>query len=128
MRRLLLPLSLFSVSLAAQEAPKPVVREEIVVTARVPEAREDATAATSVLTKKEIETIPAAALPEIVQRVPGVTMFFDADFSYGQPMITARGFFGGGVVEYVKVLVDGVPAGDAESGLADWRQDRKSVV
>jgi iron complex outermembrane receptor protein len=128
MRRLLLFLSLSSVSLAAQEAPKPVVRDEVVVTARVPEARDEATAATSVITKEEIETIPAVALPEIVQRVPGVTMFFDSDFSYGQPMVTARGFFGGGVVEYVKVLVDGVPAGDAESGLADWRHYRAASI
>lgn len=105
-----------------------VAREEIVVTARVPEPRDEAAAATSVITKKQIDAIPAAALPELVQRVPGVTMFFDADFSYGQPMVTARGFFGGGVVEYVKVLVDGVPAGDPESGLADWRHLRAAGI
>jgi outer membrane receptor protein involved in Fe transport len=103
-------------------------REEITVTARVPEPRDEATAATTVVTKKEIESTPAAALPEIVQRVPGVTMFFADDASYGQPMVTARGFFGGGVVEYVKVLVDGVPAGDPESGLADWRHLRADAI
>jgi vitamin B12 transporter len=103
-------------------------REEIVVTARVPEPRDEATAATTVVTKKEIEAMPAVALPEIVQRVPGVTMFFDTDFSYGQPMVTARGFFGGGVVEYVKVLVDGVPVGDPESGVADWRHLRADAI
>src|SRR5437763_6960 len=105
-----------------------VAREEIVVTARVPEPRDEAAAATSVVTKKEIEAMPAAALPEIIQRVPGVTMFFDSDFSYGQPMVTARGFFGGGVIEYVKVLVDGVPTGDPESGLADWRHLRAAGI
>ncbi|HEV2719188.1 MAG TPA: TonB-dependent receptor [Thermoanaerobaculia bacterium] len=103
-------------------------REEITVTARVPEPRDEAIAASSVVTKKEIEAMPAAALPEIVQRVPGVTMFFDSDWSYGQPMVTARGFFGGGVVEYVKVLVDGVPVADAESGLADWRHLRAANI
>src|ERR1044071_6642447 len=105
-----------------------VAREEIVVTARVPEPRDEAAAATSVVTKKEIEAMPAVALPEIVQRVPGVTMFFDSDFSYGQPMVTARGFFGGGVVEYVKVLVDGVTVADPESGLADWRHLRADAI
>jgi len=105
-----------------------VAREEITVTARVPEPKDAATAAASVVTKKEIEAMPAEALPEIVQRVPGVTMFFDSDFSYGQPMVTARGFFGGGVVEYVKVLIDGVPVGDPESGLADWRHLRAADI
>src|ERR1051326_1922799 len=105
-----------------------VAREEITVTARVPEPRDEATAASSVITKKQIEAMPAVALPEIVERVPGMTMFFDTDFSYGQPMPTARGFFGGGVVEYVKVLVDGVPVGDPESGLADWRHLRASGI
>lgn len=103
-------------------------REEIVVTARVPQPRDEATAAASVVTKKEIEAMPAEALPEIVQRVPGITMFFADDMSYGQPMVTARGFFGGGVVEYVKVLVDGVPVGDPESGLADWRHLRADAI
>src|ERR1043165_6175814 len=105
-----------------------VAREEIVVTARVPEPRDEATAATTVLTKKQIEAMPAEALPESVQRVPGLTISFDSDFSYGQPMATARGFFGGGVVEYVKVLVDGVPVGDPESGLADWRHLRADAI
>lgn len=105
-----------------------VAREEITVTARVPEPRDEATAASTVIAKKQIEAMPAAALPEIVERVPGVTMFFDDDFSYGQPMPTARGFFGGGVVEYVKVLVDGVPVGDPESGLADWRHLRAASI
>src|SRR5919206_2932818 len=105
-----------------------VAREEIVVTARVPEPRDEASAATSVITKKQIDAMPAVALPEIVERVPGMTMFFDTDFSYGQPMPSARGFFGGGVVEYVKVLVDGVPAGDPESGLADWRHFRADAI
>ena len=105
-----------------------VAREEITVTARVPEPRDEAIAASSVVTKKEIEAMPAAALPEIEQRDPGVTMFYDSDWSYGQPMVTARGFFGGGVVEYVKVLVDGVPVADAESGLADWRHLRAAEI
>jgi iron complex outermembrane recepter protein len=48
---------------------------------------------------------------------------FDGGAS-GTPMITSRGFFGGGEVEYVKLLVDGVPVGDAESGSADWLRFR----
>ena len=36
-------------------------------------------------------------------------------------MLTARGFFGGGDAEYVQDRVDGVPVGDANSGIVDWR-------
>ena len=54
-------------------------------------------------------------------------MYFD-DASAGAPMVTARGFFGGGENEYVKLLVDGIPAGDVDSGLIDWRHIRVADI
>jgi len=102
----------------------PVVKKEIVVTAaRDEQPRDQAAAAVTVLEKKDIEQLPAASLAEIAGFVPGVTMMFDSGAS-GLPMITSRGFFGGGEVEYVKLLVDGVPVGDAESGNVDWQRFR----
>src|SRR5205085_4406266 len=53
----------------------------------------------------------------------GSTLMCDGAAS-ATPMITSRGFFGGGEVEYVKLLVDGAPVGDRESGLADWSRFR----
>ncbi|MEX2273845.1 MAG: TonB-dependent receptor [Vicinamibacterales bacterium] len=39
-------------------------------------------------------------------------------------MVLTRGFFGGGEADYVQLLVDGAPAHDSESGLADWQRVR----
>ena len=131
MTRRCLPLLalLLAVSALADEPPKPpVVKGEIVVTPeRGAEARDKVAASVSVLTRKQLEAMPAQSLAEVVDRVPGITMYFDDDAA-GAPMITARGFFGGGLNEYVKLLVDGIPAGDVESGLIDWRHIRVADV
>jgi vitamin B12 transporter len=129
------PLLLFVVitaasSLGAQTPPDPtpVVKQEIVVTAaREEQPRDQASAAVTVITQKEIEQLPAESLSELLAFVPGLTMMFDSGTS-GVPMITSRGFFGGGEVEYVKLIVDGVPVGDAESGNVDWRSFRTSQL
>ena len=41
-------------------------------------------------------------------------------FHGGRPVVSARGFFGAGEAEYVRLLIDGVPVADVESGLVDW--------
>ena len=98
------------------------VQEEIVVTAeRGPEPRDEVSAAVSILTREEIERLPAKNLAELLQFLPGFQVFFADDFSGTLPMVSARGFFGGGEAEYVQLWVDGVPVGDVESGIADWR-------
>jgi len=115
---------------ADQPAPPrtPVVKQEIVVTAeRQEEPRDQACAAVTILTRDALERLPAESLSEILAFVPGVTMMFDSGAS-GIPMVTSRGFFGGGEVEYVKLLIDGVPAGDAESGNVDWQRFRASGI
>jgi outer membrane cobalamin receptor len=108
--------------------PKTVIRQEVVVTAaREEQPRDQASAAVTVLTRRDIERLPAASLAEVLAFVPGVTMMFDSGAS-GIPMVTSRGFFGGGEVEYMKLIVDGVPVGDAESGNVDWRSFRSAGI
>lgn len=108
--------------------PKPVVKQEIVVTAaRQEEPRDQASAAVTVLDRETIEQLPADSLSELLGFVPGVTMMFDSGAS-GIPMVTSRGFFGGGEVEYVKLMIDGVPVGDAESGNVDWQRFRAADI
>jgi len=98
------------------------VHEDVVVTAdRAGEPRDDAPAAVSTLSREEIEALPAASLGELVRYLPGFQLFFGSDAGGTPPMLTARGFFGGGDAEYVQVRVDGVPVGDANSGIVDWR-------
>ncbi|HUP61513.1 MAG TPA: TonB-dependent receptor [Thermoanaerobaculia bacterium] len=125
-----LPLFVLLLSFAsfAEEPPKPVVKREIVVTPeRGAAERESIAASVSVVTREQLDALPAQSLAEVVNGIPGITMYF-ADASAGAPMITARGFFGGGENEYVKLLVDGVPAGDTESGLIDWRPLRVANI
>ena len=111
-----------------QPVTKPVVKQEIVVTAdRQEEPRDQASAAVTVLDRKDIERLPASSLSEVLGFVPGVTMMFDSGAS-GIPMVTSRGFFGGGEVEYMKLLLDGVPVGDAESGNVDWQRFRADDI
>jgi outer membrane cobalamin receptor len=128
---MLIALLLLSLSAADDDssAPqRPKVTQEIVVTAeREQQPRDQAAAAVTVLDRKKIESLPASSLAEVLASVPGITMMFDSGAS-GIPMITSRGFFGGGEVEYVKLIVDGVPVGDAESGNVDWQRFRASDI
>lgn len=107
----------------------PNVSEQVLVTAeRGPEERGVTPAAVSVLTRKEIERIPAETLAELLEALPGLQTLFAERGSGILPMVGARGFFGGGEAEYVQLRVDGVPVGDPESGLADWRGIRASDI
>lgn len=119
---------LFAPSVSAQAEPPdalpvpPRVREEVLVTAeRGPEERGATPAAVSVLTREEIARAPADNLAELLPLLPGVQVLFAHRYSGTVPMVGARGFFGGGEAEYVQLRVDGVPVGNVESGLADWR-------
>jgi outer membrane receptor protein involved in Fe transport len=107
----------------------PRVSEQVTVTAeRAPEERGVTPAAVSVLTREEIERIPAENLAELLDALPGIQALFAERWSGTLPMVGARGFFGGGEAEYVQLRVDGVPVGDAESGIADWRGIRASDI
>jgi outer membrane cobalamin receptor len=130
---LLGPFSVWLLLITAADVPEappppPKFQQEIVVTAaREQQPRDQAAAAVTVLDRKAIERLPANSLSELLAFVPGVTMMFDSGAS-GIPMITSRGFFGGGEVEYVKLMIDGVPVGDAESGNVDWQRFRAADI
>jgi outer membrane receptor protein involved in Fe transport len=115
-------------SAAETPAPPPRFEEELVVTAeRGAEPRAETPAAVSVLTRAEIASLPAENLAELLDEMPGFEVLFPEAVGLA-PMASARGFFGGGEAEYVQLRVDGVPVGDAESGLADWRRIRAADV
>ncbi|HZI65287.1 MAG TPA: TonB-dependent receptor [Thermoanaerobaculia bacterium] len=111
-----------------QNPPAATASEDVVVTAeRAPEPRESVPAAVSVLTRGEIGRLPAENLGELLKYLPGFHAHFASAFG-GAPIVSSRGFFGGGEAEYVQLLVDGVPVADVESGLADWRRIRAADV
>lgn len=106
----------------AQQASAPVFQTEVVVTAeRGENERDRLSVPTVVLTRQDIERTPGATLADAIEALPGFQMLFAPGSSF-RPTTVARGFFGGGEAEYVKLLVDGIPMNDAESGLVDWTQ------
>ncbi|MGE5275670.1 MAG: TonB-dependent receptor [Acidobacteriota bacterium] len=112
---------------AAAQTPR--VHENMVVTAeRGPEPREETPASVSVLTRAEIERLPAQDLSELLEFLPGFHALFRESFGGPPPIVTSRGFFGGGEAEYVQLRIDGVPVEDVESGLADWRRIRAADI
>ena len=113
-------------SAAAQtpDSPPPqpplVFRDTIVVTAERGEARQSwIPAATVAMDAASLRALPAVSLGEVLSFVPGFRVQ-QAALHSGRPVVSARGFFGGGEAEYVALLVDGVRVADAESGLVDW--------
>jgi outer membrane receptor protein involved in Fe transport len=124
---LLLAAALWSAPEPAPDPPR--VQEDVVVTAeRGPENRGDVPAGTSVLTREEISRLPAETLADLLAYLPGFHSFFAHAGAGTAPMVTARGFFGGGEAEYVQLRIDGVAAADPESGIADWRRIRAADV
>ena len=101
--------------LATQEPPR--IEQTIVVTAeRIEQPWRESTAAVTVLKNDDLR---GETLGDALERVPGLQLLQVNPGAH--PMISSRGFFGAGEVEYVQLLVDGVPAADVESGLGDWR-------
>jgi len=102
-------------------ATTPVLKQEIVVTAeRNAVPQNELTTATTVLTRTDVEALPASNAAEVLALVPGVTMFGGG--STIPATLTMRGFYGGGEADYARLLVDGVPVADAESNAAPWQQ------
>ncbi len=113
---------------AQAEAPALRVPDTIVVVAeRGAEPLSLVPAAVSVLDREAISAFPAENLAELLDFVPGLVVLFPQSAG-GVPMIVARGFFGAGEAEYLQLRVDGIPAADAESGVADWRRVRAEGV
>lgn len=108
---------------APQQVPAtPTFQTQVVVTPeRGEDDRQRLPVSTAVLTRGQLEVRPVATLADAVQMLPGFQIL-STGASGLAPSSIARGFFGGGEAEYVKVLLDGVPLGDPESGLVDWRR------
>jgi len=115
---------------AAPEVPAslPAFSTETIVTAeRDPQRATDVPAATTVLDRQDAAELPVQTVSELLEEVPGIRVLFSNTFA-ATPMVSARGFFGGGEADYVRLMVDGVPVADLESGAADWGILRSEAV
>ena len=94
--------------------------DEIVVTAtRIEEKISDIDGSVSVVTERDIGGVPAHNIVDIIDILPGFQSY-TADGNRMTPGINVRGFTGGGLTEYLQVLLDGVPINDLETGLVNW--------
>lgn len=93
----------------------------VVVVDRVGLPLRQSVAATSVLTRADLDGLPARTLPDVLRSIPGI-VFVERDGSGRLPMAVARGFFGGGETSYVLLTIDGVPANDDRTGVVEWTQ------
>ncbi len=104
---------------AAQGTPPRFNTDVVVTPERTETPRALVPAATSVLDSGALLTLPTVNFGSAVSFLPGFSVS-QSEFYAGRPVVSARGFFGGGEAEYVLLLVDGVPIADAETGLIDW--------
>jgi len=101
----------------ATETPR--FKADIVVTPERGDTPRALVPASVVIDRPTLATLPAVHPAEVMSFLPGFIVA-RPDFHAGRPVVTARGFFGGGEAEYLLLLVDGVRVADVESGLIDW--------
>jgi outer membrane cobalamin receptor len=112
----------------SQDAPARFNSEIVVTPERGETPLDRVPAATFVLDRPTMITLPTVFLGETISFMPGFHAA-RSEFHAARPaVVSARGFFGGGEAEYLLLLIDGVPAGDAESGLIDWSLVPDSAV
>lgn len=127
----LLTLVLLAPGIAAgQTAPPepPRFATEVLVT---PEGSETAAAlvaaATTTVDVPELKSAAVTDLGELLSRLPGFSTA-RSHFAHGTPVVSTRGFFGGGEADYVLLLIDGVRVGHGDTGLIDWSAFPLSAV
>ena len=107
-------------ALAQPPDAAPRLAVDVVVTPERGETPRGVVAASSVsIDAAALARLPALDVGEVLPAASGFAVARSL-FSSGRPVVSARGFFGGGEAEYVTLLVDGVRIGNIESGLIDW--------
>ena len=91
----------------------------VVIAHRIPLDLRASTAAVSVITRADLDRTQARTLPEALRFIPGLR-FTSLDGSGALPVVSARGFFGGGENEYVLLLIDGIPVNSTRTTLVEW--------
>ncbi|WP_432767289.1 TonB-dependent vitamin B12 receptor [Pseudomonas tohonis] len=110
-------LAVLGISCISPLAAAPLELDEQVVTATRSEQPVRASlAATTVIDREAIERSQASSLPELLRKVPGVTLS-----NNGGPGKNTTLFMRGSESDHVLVLVDGVKVGSVSAGLAAFQ-------
>jgi outer membrane cobalamin receptor len=92
---------------------------DVVVTPERGDTPRSLTPAASVIDQRTLAALPIVHTAEVTSFLPGFVVA-RPEFYAGHPIVSSRGFFGGGEADYVLLLIDGIRVGDVESGLVDW--------
>ena len=103
----------------ASGQPQRFATEVVVTPERGDAPRALVPGATALIDRPTLDALPVIQSSELVSFLPGFNVA-SSEFYAGRPVVSSRGFFGGGEAEYVLLLVDGVRVADVESGLIDW--------
>lgn len=110
------PLALATALSACSALADPVLHEAsplVITSGRIAEPQRQATAATTVFERADIERLQVSSVPELLSRVPGVSIVQNG----GRGSLTSL-FLRGANANQTLVLVDGVRLNAAASGLA----------
>ena len=101
----------------------------MVVTAeRGPEPRAETPASVSILTREDIERVPAQDLSELLEFLPGFHALLPRELRRAAADRDVARLLRRRQADYVQLRVDGVPVEDVESGLVDWRRIRAADI
>ena len=93
---------------------------DVVVTAdKFPNKILNSTSSISRISLYEIQNFPVKDFYELFSLIPGVAIA-DKSGNGLDPVVSLRGFYGGGEAEYASVFVDGIQINDLETGLINW--------
>jgi vitamin B12 transporter len=127
----LLLLALFSARSSSQnisgdnrEAPKDTLPsfslETIVITADRQENKiANTTSSVTAMNSVDLRHLPALKISDAIMYLPGFFVV-NKDGLGREPIVSTRGFYGGGEAEYLLVLLDGRPINDLETGMVNW--------
>lgn len=114
-----IPAVIYCQSEVQDSLPRYTVETVVVTGDRVENTVAGSTSSVSVLPGKDIRQLPVTKVGDALQFVPGFTVV-SMDGIGRNPIVSARGFYGGGEAEYNIVLLDGLQINDLETGLVDW--------
>lgn len=120
--RILFLICFFTVLLAAQQNDTlpAFTTSTIVVTAdRSENIISNSTSSVSVVSSNELRSIPGRSYLDALSSAGGIFTMYTGG-TYNNPVVSPRGYYGGGEADYALLLVNGVPLNNTGTGLAEW--------
>ncbi len=100
----------------------------VVVTAtKTPRNIEDIPGSVQVITRKQIQSIPAQKLDDIIKYASGINVYRPSGLFSSHSIVSLRGISGGEQARTL-ILVDGVPINKGDTGGVNWNRINKNNI